>query len=954
MRMFELRQENGITIIEAVIVTPIILIMVLFVAGFSVYSYKLSIANRDMLLVMEKAEGNEKLWVKDPYSQDKGTYLIGMQELQAQAKNIIGTRGFKKVINYPYVKGTASTFAFLPPGFCAYFMESDELYCNDTFICAEKSEMADLMSASGKDFFTFCNLHTGKDVPVSLSHLQEALNNVNLVQGSCAKYPSCDLPKDAVLPDASNIICPTPKPVECKNRGATPHLKIVNDYATEVVAEFDTHIPFSSIRTLKLKKLGGPKTVTALGCTYNFKWEYTPWGMCQGTPICANSTGSQSRQAQCIRNGCNQPNLQVDSIFCDPAQREPLTKSCNIPALPPGQWQQGEWTPCSASCGVGTQTRSYYCVRSSAGCGCTPPAPPSQTQSCNNGPCPAYQCVFGSTCPDGSTNYRCVDTAGNPAPGKCFGVPHENPADPGTCTHCPVVTSQCDLYAVGWVWMSGADDHPDLYQAACNAGHCPDETLKTLIPTFTNQARGTSSGAACFENYLKPWIDPQGMHGNNDNRVSWYNGVGYKSSLQPQSLASFIGDPSAGNYQPVPDTTSSRSLAWNMTYIGYYDNNCKWVPPNQAQNRTLCGAELFSVTPISLIWDDGYDIEQNKKLVEFNLNPRQKEIHWSEWKASDKAPLLVFDPKHTLNVTSAESLFGSYTFGGKARDSDKARVSPWTNGFEALESLDKNGDNEISGIELDDIALWFDGNQNGISEKGEVRPARDEGIVALYFDNPNVGQDHKSFYLDIGFKRTINRKTVTGKAIDWDGYVFASKQDAINASLGNSHLQNNLTNNSLNTENKSPVTIEEVRDDNQQKLGPNLTGIWVWHVTEKDAQPFPGFFEIHDYGENIIGWSASEVPLKDKEKKLRSAVIYSPLTGKKIIHPNSNKVMVQITLRNKEQNVEVKNEVEIFQNGEQLSGKAEQAISNTTNGKPLVIPYQWSATKLKNVTLTKR
>ena len=52
-------------------------------------------------------------------------------------------------------------------------------------------------------------------------------------------------------------------------------------------------------------------------------------------------------------------------------------------------------------------------------------------------------------------------------------------------------------------------------------------------------------------------------------------------------------------------------------------------------------------------------------------------------------------------------------------------------GVDALRSLDDNGDGVLRGEELRGLALWHDGNSNGRSDEGEVRPVTAWGINSL-------------------------------------------------------------------------------------------------------------------------------------------------------------------------------------------------------------------------------
>ena len=91
------------------------------------------------------------------------------------------------------------------------------------------------------------------------------------------------------------------------------------------------------------------------------------------------------------------------------------------------------------------------------------------------------------------------------------------------------------------------------------------------------------------------------------------------------------------------------------------------------------------------------------------------------WTWTDKnAGWLVYDADGRGEITSALQWFGSVTF-----------WLFWSNGYEALAALDDNGDRELRGNELRHLAIWHDRNQNGISERGEVRPLASHRIIAL-------------------------------------------------------------------------------------------------------------------------------------------------------------------------------------------------------------------------------
>ena len=104
--------------------------------------------------------------------------------------------------------------------------------------------------------------------------------------------------------------------------------------------------------------------------------------------------------------------------------------------------------------------------------------------------------------------------------------------------------------------------------------------------------------------------------------------------------------------------------------------------------------------------------------VPFDADGSAVPKRWT-WIEKD-AGWLVYDADGAGKITSALDWFGSVTF-----------WLFWSNGYDALRALDDNGDGELRGAELRQLAIWHDRNQNGVSEKGEVRPLVAHGITAL-------------------------------------------------------------------------------------------------------------------------------------------------------------------------------------------------------------------------------
>ena len=127
-----------------------------------------------------------------------------------------------------------------------------------------------------------------------------------------------------------------------------------------------------------------------------------------------------------------------------------------------------------------------------------------------------------------------------------------------------------------------------------------------------------------------------------------------------------------------------------------------------------------AITPIAIPLRDGLsaeDLLDRSARVRFDLDGNgQKPWMW----INDDAAWLVMDQHRRGRITSGLQLFGNVTF-----------WLFWDNGYDALRSLDDDGDGAIAGRELNGLALWRDANRNGISDVNEVRPVQDWHITAL-------------------------------------------------------------------------------------------------------------------------------------------------------------------------------------------------------------------------------
>ncbi|MCB0336330.1 MAG: hypothetical protein KDD62_08485, partial [Bdellovibrionales bacterium] len=231
-----------------------------------------------------------------------------------------------------------------------------------------------------------------------------------------------------------------------------------------------------------------------------------------------------------------------------------------------------------------------------------------------------------------------------------------------------------------------------------------------------------------------------------------------------------------------PNTKLTLPVHFNPeSYIIHTDKNCNVIEnPTEWEKNEACDAAVYyrgrSSCPVSLLWEEGTDIEHGVVVRNFKLD-LEAEGEWTEWKASGAAPLLVDLSKGT-KITSATQLIGNWTFGGMPHaslQSQQTRGTKWRDGFAVLEYLDADQSGELSGTELKNLGLWFDFNRNAVSDEGEVKTLA-EAMVSRLFYQGSREDTNGNITLEIGYER-VNEQgaTLKGASIDWYGTVGPNK-----------------------------------------------------------------------------------------------------------------------------------------------------------------------------------
>lgn len=389
----------------------------------------------------------------------------------------------------------------------------------------------------------------------------------------------------------------------------------------------------------------------------------------------------------------------------------------------------------------------------------------------------------------------------------------------------------------------------------------------------------------------------------------------------------------------MPNFTTPRRVVFN--------SKCQVIANDEnVDTSRVCSTStyrtLLTESPISLLWNAESDLNRAVTLTSFPLNPRMqgKTYHW---KASAETPLLVYDPEGAGKITSATQLFGNWTFGhaDKVRlknvgmdRSDKLSKPLWKNGYEALALLDDDNNGEITGTERQGLALWFDSNQNGISEDGEVR-----NLIASGVERISVKQSGKDaegdIYSTAGFSRRLpNGELLTNRTVDWFSSSFDSKHDAIN-SLSPAPEKNNAL---------LQPQQSEIVGASASVASSRFNGTWRYTLEEKGAEGSSkastlGYnsgllrLQVEESGE-VSGFTLSESPVSSTKEPASSIAFFQPLKGRLV-----DATTVEFSLPRIDGAGNLVSRVSLRDNGE-IVGKTSVQASRAT-GEAKTVSYTW-------------
>ena len=376
-----------------------------------------------------------------------------------------------------------------------------------------------------------------------------------------------------------------------------------------------------------------------------------------------------------------------------------------------------------------------------------------------------------------------------------------------------------------------------------------------------------------------------------------------------------------------------------------FDAACNLTASNEEYfkaNKQCLAMWTITASPISLIIGPGDEVDGRVFLTQFPLNPGKTGM-WYQWRASTRAPLLVYDPAHRGAITSAHQLFGEWAFGGKrlaARQQQSITdIHPemsvaWNNGFEALATLDANGDEKISDEELEPLGLWFDENRDGVSQKGEVRTVRQEGVTALFFKPDRQNDRTRSIYVTRGYERAIGGSVVTGLSVDWYGTEGMSR-DQLTATL--STLNHMAPNETTQASHLKPADFGALDPE-----GMDIDGLWEWRYLDGTYGGILGLYGLKDEG--IRGFSLIDTTLSDSAKEQLGAEHVAaaiPLRGGVVKGNGSQERAIKFTIYGAG-SAHIESTLTISRDGKRLAGKS-TTVSGLKDEQGNDLSYSWTA-----------
>jgi hypothetical protein len=482
---------------------------------------------------------------------------------------------------------------------------------------------------------------------------------------------------------------------------------------------------------------------------------------------------------------------------------------------------------------------------------------------------------------------------------------------------------------------------------------------------------GSGASLTCLDQIVDDALDHEGLYDelleNIDEALRRNRDIGYPKPTSKDDVRDMIRVWSEDSvelagmheifrefYKEADDDIAEyvEEVLLNDNESGYIDSQCRRV-----RNPTsVCGnlEVRYISSPISLIWDEKASLD-DFSLVNFPLDPNPAiSGWWYTWKASKHMPLLVLNESSSKTVSNGTQLFGNHTFGGPkfallnraTNDTPPATIKEsWENGFQALATLDLDGDGALRGDELKALALWFDNNNDAKTDPGELKSLKEMQVTALFYSPDRVDPKTGDVHASLGFERTLHGKVTTGASVDWYAQIAPSKFELLSQLMIQSKAGAHLLAQDLATTNRvyANPNASSGSKVSQRKF---LDGIWQWKI--KDRQNYPVYkpqgiitFATQADG-RVRGHSIGQVPLKPNRHNVHSSIGLFKLEGyQETLDDGRIKVSFELVDRS---GVKTLSTAILSADGSSLTGESKMSLRNARS-KEDSLDYGWTATR---------
>ncbi|ASI67944.1 hypothetical protein BA022_04735 [Diaphorobacter nitroreducens] len=260
---------------------------------------------------------------------------------------------------------------------------------------------------------------------------------------------------------------------------------------------------------------------------------------------------------------------------------------------------------------------------------------------------------------------------------------------------------------------------------------------------------------------------------------------------------------------------------WDVFYDFYSDQNVSGVANTSFYNGTRSRPVARDPLAIDL---DGDGVETvgivqggNPVLFDHDADGTRTGTGWLQ---GDDA-WLVLDRDGNGSIDSGRELFGVDTLISGTAGTASAVYA--RNGFEALRTLDANGDGVFNAADaaFTQVRLWRDLNQDGVSQAGELSTLTSQNITG-------IGLTPSNTVTNLGNGNSINGTATVTRS---NGATTTAAGVAVNTTAANLDLANNPFYREFNT----PVTLTEAAAALPQMQGSG----WVRDLREAMSQGTP-------------------------------------------------------------------------------------------------------------------